>query len=108
MQGNFGGFNPPLPDLLQYLGTEMQARCRRRDRPPLAGINSLIAFLVSLAVITMNVRRKWNMAQAFQAPAKVLYRFEADSPFSITAACDHLRLKFMIAKEQMLADSNLP
>src|SRR5947208_7129752 len=108
MQGDFGSVTPSLPDAVENFWSEMEARRRRRDRSTLAGINSLIAFLVSLAVIAMNVRRKWNVAQAFQAPAKVLHRFEADSPFSITAARDHLRLKFMIAKEQLLADSNLP
>src|SRR5581483_10163394 len=107
VQGDFRSFDATSANSLENLGSEMQPGCRSRYRSALAGIDSLIALQISPAVIAMDIRRQGYVSQTLHHALEICDREKADTTLPIAAACDHLRLKFPVAKVQTLANTNL-
>src|SRR5712691_4763551 len=62
---------------VQLAGREMQARGRGRDGPTLTSVNRLVAILVRLLVLTLDVRRQRDVADAIDRidkPGRVIRR----------------------------------
>ena len=108
VQGDIGGFDPPLADAVENFRGEMKSGGGGGDGAARVGIDGLIALAIAGRVRARNVRRERDVADAIEGGEEICDRLEADAALAKFSASQDLGLQFVaFAEEQAFADADL-
>jgi hypothetical protein len=110
VQSDLDSFGPTLADPVKDCGGKVKTRCRRRNRAPLLGIDSLIALPIRDGIRAFDIRGQRDVPDAVQDCEEILLTVQlvkTDATFPELAAGNDLRFQFIgVAEKQSFSNAD--